>query len=163
RWSYVSLVLVSLRCQFQRRDCAERCSSLWGWCLSRHSVRAKNKPVGDDHVHRYIVRLRIDRVQLCVGRGDPDGKRPALRGCERAIVVTAAVAESKVGAIEAQEGNDEHVRIREMALTRDRDVEYTARGTHARVPQPELHWGVFGHDDRKSRLAPCSQVHAGEF
>ena len=51
----------------------------------------------------------------------------------------------------------------EMALTRDRDVEYTARGTHARVPLPELHWGVFGDDDGKSRLAPRSQVHAGEF
>ena len=36
------------------------------------------------------------------------GRRFAL---QRAIVVTATVAESKVGAIEAQEGNDEHVRM----------------------------------------------------
>ena len=54
--------------------------------LSTHRLSPEHKLIGNDHIHWNIVRLRMNRVQLCVNRGNPDGKRSARCGGKGSII-----------------------------------------------------------------------------
>ena len=116
-------------------------------------VCSEYKLICDDHIHRNIVLLRIDRVQLCVSRGDSDRKRSARHRRKRSIVVAATIAQPEVSAVKADEGNDENVRRKDVAFARNWNIEHATLGTHAGMPLPELNWSVLGNDDGQRRLS----------
>jgi hypothetical protein len=118
--------------------------------------------LGNDRIHADIVRLRMYRLQLRFGIADADavGSRRGRR--QRAIEVTAAVAETKAARIEADQRRDEHVGLNRLAKGGNGYVPDAAVHLHARLPAAELERCGFLHDHGQRDAAAASEMRLRE-
>ena len=75
--------------------------------MGEHSVRVRicatsgltaswNRPLGDNHVHLYVVHERINCLYCCLRIDDADDVRFPWQGGKRPIEIASAVAQPKI-------------------------------------------------------------------
>src|SRR6478672_1632231 len=104
--------------------------------------------LGNHEVHRYVVRLRIDRRQTRYFKGDADGERCRRYGCQCAIEIAAAIAESIALRVETVHGYDRSIRHHGRRAVREWNVIDTRFERRAWPPGaklkrqclPDYHW-----------------------
>jgi len=80
------------------------------------------------------VRTRVDRIHAAGLEGDPDAQWPRLGSRERAIVITAAVAEPITPRVESEAGNQQAIGLHRPAARRYRDAELAS--AHRCIARP---------------------------
>src|SRR5690606_6410842 len=120
---------------------------------SRIEAAPQRLLVGDDRLHRHVVRLRINRIETAVGETHADRERTRLERGERAVVIAAAVAQAMAGFVEADQRYQQRVGRGRRSLRRDGNAPYLLP-SHARsgIPAPEFERPAFLHDDREGGL-----------
>ena len=118
---------------------------------ARHADRplaeAKHASLRHDQVHRDVVRLRMDRLELRVVEADADAKGARHERGERPIVVAAAVAEPESRRVVTDERNQQDVGLHDAPFRRHWDVPEAALHRRSVLPLPELDRRVLRDDD----------------
>src|ERR1039458_6117783 len=108
--------------------------------IARLSCRGiADRLIGHDQVHRNVVGLRVDRLQCRVRVAQADRIGSRHRRGEYPIKVASAIAETKSGRVESNQGLDDHVGYHHVLLSRNGDIPDSPLHWHARVPPPELY------------------------
>src|SRR3954462_4324936 len=76
--------------------------------------------VGNDPVHRDVIRLWVHRAQPRAGEADADGTRADRHCRDGPVVEAAAVAQPVVLAVEADQRHQQRVRLHRLAAGGDR-------------------------------------------
>src|SRR5207245_9623899 len=86
------------------------------------SSAAAHAGLGDDHVHRDVEILRMDRLQLRQLEADADRQWPRRERRQGAVEITAAIPQPIAVAVKADERGQYRLRQHELAVVRVRQI-----------------------------------------